>query len=101
MGKVTEEYYLQNNRLIFAYEKQTNYNRPFYYDSAQMVINNDTEFHHPKWFEEVEIRSWFNTDGLVHYAESNDCGAPFARDYLKEVGFKTLSRVKELVAAQP
>jgi hypothetical protein len=46
-GKTTLEYYLENGQVFFVYEKETQYNRPIYYDKQMMEENGDTEYFDP------------------------------------------------------
>lgn len=83
-GQLLTEYYLQNEELSFVFEKQLTYNRPFYYDTIAMKENNDTEVFDFDKSEIIEDRSYFENGKLVHQINSQDCGAPFANDYLLE-----------------
>lgn len=78
------EYYLLNNELSFVFEKEARYNRPIDYDSADMRANNDSQIFNYKLSEVVEDRSYFLDGKLVHQLNNQDCGAPFADDYLRK-----------------
>ncbi len=78
------EYYLLKGQLSFVFEKSYKYNRPMYYDSTSMKENNDTEAFDFEKSEIVEDRSYFENGRLLHQINSQDCGSPFADDYLLE-----------------
>jgi hypothetical protein len=76
------EYYLLNGRLSFVFEKSYKYNRPIYYDSTSMKENNDNQAFDFDKSEIVEDRSYFDKGKLIHQFNNQDCGSPFASDYL-------------------
>lgn len=76
------EYYLLNGQLSFVFEKSYKYNRPAYYDSTSMKDNNDNQAFDFKKSEIVEDRSYFEKGKLIHQVNNQDCGSPFAKDYL-------------------
>jgi|SRR5690554_3757895 len=78
------EYYLQNEKLSFVFEKQLIYNRPFYYDTIAMIKNVDTEAFDFDKSEIIEDRSYFKNGKLLHQINNQDCGALFASNYLLE-----------------
>ena len=78
------EYYLLNGQLSFVFEKRRKYNRPLYYDKSAMRENNDTEAFDFNQSEIIEDRSYFENGKLLHQINNQDCGAPFADDYLLE-----------------
>lgn len=78
------EYYLQNEKLSFVFEKQLIYNRPFYYDTITMIKNDDTELFDFDKSEIIEDKSYFKSGKLLHQINNQDCGAPFASNYLLE-----------------
>jgi hypothetical protein len=78
------EYYLLNGQLSFVFEKSYKYNRPMYYDSTSMKENNDTVAFEFEKSEIIEDRSYFDNGKLLHQLNSQDCGSPFADDYLLE-----------------
>jgi len=78
------EYYLMNGQLSFVFEKTYKYNRPMYYDTTAMKENNDTEAFDFEKSEIVEDRSYFENGKLLHQLNNQDCGSPFADDYLLE-----------------
>jgi hypothetical protein len=83
-GQDLTEYYLLNGQLSFVLEKSLQYNRPIYWDStATKGMNDDSIFDFNKT-EVVEDRSYFQNGKLLHYTNSQDCGSPFASDYLLE-----------------
>ena len=78
------EYYLLKGKLSFVFEKSYKYNRPMYYDSIVMKENKDTEAFDFEMSEIIEDRSYFENSKLIHQLNSQDCGSPFADDYLLE-----------------
>jgi len=78
------EYYLLKEQLSFVFAKSYNYNRPIYYDSTSMKENNDIETFDFEKSEIVEVRNYFENGKLLYQLNSQDCGSPFADDYLLE-----------------
>jgi hypothetical protein len=78
------EYYLLKGELSFVFAKSYKYNRPMYYDSTHMKENNDTEAFDFEKSEIVEDRSYFENGKLLDQLNNQDCGSPFADDYLLE-----------------
>jgi hypothetical protein len=78
------EYYLQNVQLSFVFEKRYKYNRPLYYDTTAMKENNDTEAFDIDKSEMIEDRNYFENGKLLHQIKNQDCGSPFADNYLLE-----------------
>ena len=78
------EYYLLKGQLSFVFAKSYKYNRPIYHDSIAMKEMNDTETFDFEKSEVVEDRSYFDNGKLLHQINSQDCGSPFADDYLRE-----------------
>ena len=76
------EYYLLKGQLSFVFEKSYKYNRPIYYDSTSMKENNDKEAFDFEKSEILEDRSYFEKGKLIHQVNNQDCGSPFADDYL-------------------
>ncbi|MEO6254797.1 MAG: hypothetical protein ABIO79_15915 [Ferruginibacter sp.] len=71
------EYYLLKGQLSFVFEKSYKYNRPIYYDSASQAFDFEK-------FEIIEDRSYFENRKLIHQVNNQDCGSPFADNYLLE-----------------
>lgn len=82
--QILTEYYLLKGQLSFVFTKYYKYNRPMYYDSTSMKENNDTEAFDFEKSEIIEDRSYFDNRKLLHQINSQDCGSPFADDYLLE-----------------
>ncbi len=78
------EYYLLNGKLSFVFAKSYKYNRPIYYDSASMKENKDDQTFDSEKSEIVEDRSYLEKGKLIHQVNNQDCGSPFADDYLLE-----------------
>ncbi len=83
-GQSLIEYYLLNGKLSFVFEKDYQYNRPLFYDAKVMKENNDTEAFDFEKSEITETRNYFEGGSLLHIVNSQDCGAPFSRNYMKE-----------------
>lgn len=84
MSQQLSEYYLMNGQLSFVFEKTFQYNRPLFYDSVAMKANKDTEAFDFEKSEIIEDRSYFEKGKLIHQLNNQDCGSPFAADYLLE-----------------
>jgi hypothetical protein len=91
------EYYLKDGKLSFVFEKLYKYNRPFYYDSSAKEENNDTEEFDFDKSEIIEDRSYFSNGKLLHQLNNQDCGSPFASDYLLEEQKRLLTEFKKLI----
>lgn len=83
-GKNIQEFYTKNGQLSFVFEQQYQYNRPITWDSTAMEKNNDTETFDIDKSEIIEDRSYFENGVLIRQINNQDCGSPFAEDYLKE-----------------
>lgn len=84
MGQVLIEYYLLNGKLSFVFEKDYQYNRPLFYDVKAMKENNDTEAFDFNKSEITETRNYFEGGALLHIVDSQDCGAPFSGDFMRQ-----------------
>jgi len=78
------EYYLLKGKLSFVFEKSYKYNRPIYYDSTSMKENKDNQVFDFEKSEIIEDRSYFDNEKLIHQVNNQDCGSPFASDYLSK-----------------
>lgn len=83
-GQVLIEYYLLNGKLSFVFQKSYRYNRPLFYDSASMKMNDDDQVFDFELSEIIEDRSYFKNGKLLHQINSQDCGAPFSDEYLQD-----------------
>lgn len=91
------EYYLLNGELSFVFEKLYKYNRPIYWDSKAKEENNDTEVFDFEKSEIIEDRSYFANGKLLHQISNQDCGSPFASDYLLVEQERLLTEFKRLL----
>ncbi len=91
------EYYLLDGELSFVFEKLYQYNRPFYWDSKAKEDNNDTEVFDFNKSEIIEDRSYFTNGKLLHQINNQDCGSPFASDYLLEEQKRLLTQFEKLI----
>lgn len=92
------EYYLLNRQLSFVFEKSLVYNRPIYYDSTSMEDNNDNEAFDSEKSKIIEDRSYFEKGKLIHQVNNQDCGSPFAEDYLIEEQQRLIGAFEKLKA---
>lgn len=92
------EYYLMNGQLSFVFERSYKYNRPIYYNPAEMKENNDTEAFGFEKSEITEDRSYFEKALLLHQINNQDCGAQFAKDYLLQEQKRIKADFEELTA---
>lgn len=83
-GKNIQEFYTINGQLSFVFEQLYQCNRPITWDSTVMQENNDTETFDIDKSEIIEDRSYFENSDLIRQINNQDCGSPFAEDYLKE-----------------
>lgn len=83
-GKHIQEFYTENGRLSFVNEQQLQYNRPIYWDSTVMKEVNDTELFDGSNSEIIENQSYFENEVLIRQISNQDCGSPFAEEYLKD-----------------
>ena len=83
-GKNIQEFYIKNGQLSFVFEQQYQYNRPITWDSTAMKENNVTETFDIDKSEIIEDRSYFSKGELIRQINNQDCGSPFAEDYLKQ-----------------
>lgn len=91
------EYYLLRGQLSFVFEKTYRYNLPMYYDSAAMKKNKDTEAFDFDQSEITETRSYFKNGQLLHQLNNQDCGSPFAEDYLRKEGKRINTDFEKLI----
>lgn len=78
------EYYLLDGKLSFVYEKNYMYNRPIYYDSVNMIDNNDTEVFDFERSQISEDRSYFENRQLFHQIRSIKDSEELTRSYLAQ-----------------
>lgn len=100
MAQMLTEYYLMDGKLSFVFEKLYKYNRPIYHDSTAMIVMNDTEFFDFDKSEIIETRNYFDNGKLIHQLSNQDCGAPFATDYLQDEQKRIVTAFKRLVDLQ-
>jgi len=61
-GKIINEYYLRNNKLIFYLTRQFVYNRPIYWDMNKAKENNDYEVFDISKSKIIENRYYFDSN---------------------------------------
>lgn len=96
-GQVLIEYYLLNGKLSFVFQKSYRYNRPLFYDSASMKMNDDDQVFDFELSEIIEDRSYFKNGKLVHQINSQDCGAPFSDEYLQDEQKRLMKEFEKLI----
>jgi hypothetical protein len=92
------EYYLLDGKLSLVIEKVHQYNRPIYYDSSAMRANGDDEAFDFTKAEIIEDRSYFQNGKLLHQLSNQDCGAPFADEYLQQEQKRILTNFQNVIA---
>jgi len=81
-GKSLEEYYFENEKLIFVYRKESRYNRPF---SGKVVHSYENRF----YFAKDRLIDWRNSmgrpapNGTADYQEKQDEFLETARKFLE------------------
>jgi hypothetical protein len=78
------DYYLMNEQLLFVFEKSYKYKRPIYNNTIAIKENNDSEVFEFDKSELIEDQSNFEKERLIHQFNNQDCGSPYADDYLLE-----------------
>jgi len=95
-GKLINEYYLKNNKLIFYLTRQFAYNRPIYWDMNKAKENNDSEVFDISKSKVIENRYYFDSnEKLILFIDKDKKNIratvqldKFETDILKE--YKTL-----------
>ena len=80
------EYYLIDDTLSFVFEKWIDYKYPIY---EELFSESENEI--------VEQRSYFIKSKLVHQVNNQDCGSPFASDYLLEEEKRIINEFSNLI----
>jgi hypothetical protein len=96
-GQLLIEYYLINGKLSFVFQKSYRYNRPLFYDSASMKMNDDDQVFDFELSEIIEDRSYFKNGKLLHQINSQDCGAPFSEEYLQDEQKRLMKEFEKLM----
>lgn len=96
-GQVLIEYYLLKDKLSFVFQKSYRYNRPLFYDSASMKMNDDNQVFDFELSEIIEDRSYFKNGKLLHQINSQDCGAPFSDEYLQDEQKRLMIEFEKLI----
>lgn len=91
------ELYLLNGQLSFSFYKEIIYNRPITWDSTAMLENNDNQVFDFNKSEIEEVRSYFSNQQLIRQINNQDCGSPFAKEYLNEEQSRLNSYYKHLL----
>jgi hypothetical protein len=91
------EYYLFNGELSFVFEKTYRFNRPIYFDSTAMKESDDTEVFDMSKSAIEENRNYFKKGKLLHQINNQDCGSPFADDYLTKEEERIITDFQKLM----
>ena len=70
-GKRTVEYYFDKGQLIFAFDQDFDYNRPFYWDDKKAKEMGDNEVFDPKKTTIKEDRYYFEHEKLFLWLDNN------------------------------
>ncbi|MBU1075853.1 MAG: hypothetical protein KKH98_01080 [Spirochaetes bacterium] len=70
MGKSIEEYYFSEEKLIFVFVRDYQYNRPIYFDAQYASENNDEAFDIEK-SKVLESRYYFHNEGLIRWIDED------------------------------
>lgn len=87
-GKIIRDFYTRNSELSFVLEKTYKYDRPITWDSTAMNESHDTAVFDGDSSEVIVDESYFEKGVLIRQINNQDCGSPFAEDYLKEEGVR-------------
>lgn len=90
------KYYLKSDTLVFAYEKEINYNRPIFWDSISMKEIYDNEAFDFNQSLIIETESYFENGDLVRSIDNQDCGAPYNSEYRNMERKRILEEFNEL-----
>lgn len=82
MAQSTDEFYLIDSIMIYAFEQLIEYNVPMYYDSTRAAKDEVTEWFNLEKSKFTEERSYFLNGKLIRQVNNQDCGSPFSEDYL-------------------
>ncbi len=85
-GKKISQYYTMEKELSFVIEKTFNYEKPIITDTINAVEN----------AEIVEEESFFKNGELIRQINNQDCGSPFAKDYLLEEQNRVINEFNKL-----
>ncbi|GAB3637366.1 hypothetical protein GCM10027422_29560 [Hymenobacter arcticus] len=100
MSQQWVSYYLRQGQPSFVLEQAYTYNRPMYYNAATSKQTHDNEsFDFDKSTVE-ESRSYFAHGQLVQQLSNQDCGAPFAADYLREEQRRLLAEFQAVMSTR-
>lgn len=97
-GQQLNEYYLLHNELSFVLEQSVKYSRPSYWDSTQMKENKEIQTFNIDSSEIVEDRSYFKKGELLHQYNNQDCGSPFAPEYLMKEEKRIIADYKKYLS---
>lgn len=92
------EYYFLNGELSFVFEKHYKYNPSAESYSSRTQVNTGSKQLDAEQAQLIEDRSYFEKGKLIHQINSQDCGSPFADDYLVEEQTRILAKLKGILA---
>jgi len=85
-GKKVSQYYTMKKELSFVIEKTFNYEKPIMTDTINAV----------EIAEIVKEESFFKNGELIRQINNQDCGSPFAKDYLLEEQSRIINNYNKL-----
>ncbi len=95
-GKLIDEYYLSNNKLIFYLTRQFIYNRPIYWDMNKAKENNDSEVFDISKSKIIENRYYFDSNEKLILFIDKDKKNIRAKVKLEKVETEILTEYKTL-----
>lgn len=81
-GIKKQEFYVDKGQLSFVFEQTINYNRSISWDTISNKEFIDSEVNVVEKLDTIEDRSYFENGKLIRLLNSQDCGAPFAKEFL-------------------
>lgn len=90
-SKQVSNYYFEDNVLMYAFEKEIEYNASILSDNFDPLLNTT-----------IEYKSYFNENQLVRQLDSSDAGCLFSREYLIAAGSSIIDEaevLKSLIAS--
>lgn len=89
-SKSVTTYFLHQDKLAFVHANIEEYNRPYYYDSAAMKENNDTEAFDPNKSKLTTINSYFESNIVGNPEDSGDGSVAYSQDQVFLIGYGIL-----------
>ncbi len=90
LGMLVEEYYLNNNKLMFVCIKKSEYNRPIFWTCDIAKHNNDTECHNSEKTVLTCEKFFFNNNENIIKVIDGESNELFDRPAIQEIGSNIL-----------